>query len=204
MAKRFQNSLSRKKPTRNEKRVIVLVSEGENTERHYFKALEAKIDKTTTQLTYYGPCGEPSAIYRRAVEEREKLARDDNKGDEVWAIFDEDNHPHFKAAVTDCRRSGIMVGYSIPCFEVWLIWHEEDFGKQDDHHQVQKHFSGLCTDYDPKGSKTTNFRKLVEKWPVAAGHAKRHHQARTDEGDALGRPTSSLYLLMKSLFPKQK
>lgn len=47
--------------------------------------------------------------------------------DEIWGVFDKDEHSDFDQAVHRCHEHGVRVARSNPCFEVWLILHFEDF-----------------------------------------------------------------------------
>jgi hypothetical protein len=51
-----------------------------------------------------------------------------NAYDQVWAIFDWDERTdEVMKAVQYAERCGVRVALSNPCFDVWLIWHLEDF-----------------------------------------------------------------------------
>lgn len=46
--------------------------------------------------------------------------------DEIWCVFDVDEHPNLAQAIHEARQSDICVALSNPCFELWLILHYED------------------------------------------------------------------------------
>ena len=39
--------------------------------------------------------------------------------DEVWIVFDRDDHPDFDLAVKEVRKRGFLEGWSNECFELW-------------------------------------------------------------------------------------
>ena len=41
------------------------------------------------------------------------------ENDQVWAVFDRDEHPRFDEAIALCDGHGVLVGRSNPCFELW-------------------------------------------------------------------------------------
>ena len=129
---------------------------------------------------------------------RKKLDSFEQK-DEVWAIFDRDEHPEYKASVQKCETNGIGVARSNPCFEVWLILHFEDYEKATDRHAVQRHFSTFCNDYDPQKRKTTNFNELMPATQKAEERAERQLQNRSTEGDPFGAPSTTVFELIKAI-----
>ena len=65
------------------------------------------------------------------------------KNDEVWAVFDRDEHPKFDEAVSLCESNGLGVARSNPCFELWLILHERDYDRPDHRDAVQRELKNL-------------------------------------------------------------
>ena len=70
--------------------------------------------------------------------------------DQVWVVFDRDEHERFDEAVSLCEANGIGVARSNPCFEVWLILHMVDYDRQDDRHRVKNEFGRLASKYGLK------------------------------------------------------
>lgn len=98
----------------------------------------------------------PRTIAEKAITKQKEIKNTKQsyaKKDQVWAVFDEDEHPAVKEARDVCKRGNVGIAYSNPCFELWLILHHEEFDRPDDRHQIQRHFNTLCPDYDPDGSK---------------------------------------------------
>jgi hypothetical protein len=75
--------------------------------------------------------GTPMSLVERAVARHHREQRDERKGrgpvrDEVWCVFDVDEHHHIEEALLIAARNGINVAVSNPCFELWFIIHYED------------------------------------------------------------------------------
>ena len=76
-------------------------------------------------------------------------------------MFDRDEHPRFRDAVELCKRHGVSVGRSDPCFELWLVLHEQEYDKPNDRHRMQALLRELLPEYDPGGAKTPDCDELV-------------------------------------------
>lgn len=46
--------------------------------------------------------------------------------DEIWCVFDQDEHADVTRAIREARDSGIRTALSSPCFDLWLLLHVED------------------------------------------------------------------------------
>src|SRR5208283_78114 len=123
--------LQRRRPTRQPRRRFIIYCEGENTEPGYFAALKSILRYQLIEIET-NPVGAPMTTAERAVEraKREGLAKGAKKpkdsfaqGDQVWAVFDRDEHPHFHDAVAHCESKGVRVGRSNPYLKLWLILH---------------------------------------------------------------------------------
>jgi len=75
--------------------------------------------------------GGPLQLVERAVEAQRSEARDAKRGrgrphDQIWCMFDRDEHPNFDRAIDLANRHGINLAISNPCIELWFILHFED------------------------------------------------------------------------------
>jgi RloB-like protein len=193
MARQFSD-LRRRPSTRSPKARIVLVCEGKNTEPDYFRALRQNLSKQSLEIKVVEAAGVPMTVAQEALRQA-KILKDSvgSEGDRVCAIFDRDEHPKFDEAIEFCRRHKIMVGYTNPCFELWLIWHFENYGANSHRHDVQNHFRGLVPQYDPKRAKTADFSKLMDGLDKACRWSQHHFDARVAEGALYGAPSSQLH-----------
>ncbi len=123
--KRSESTLIRKPPAGVEqKRSILIVVEGEQTEKNYFLGLSHREEVRThfsIRVKVSGG-GTPCDIVQYEIDNR------DGRYDEVWCVLDveEPNRRRLAAeAVELAENSDISLCLSNPCFEVWLLSHFE-------------------------------------------------------------------------------
>lgn len=73
----------------------------------------------------------PLTLVQRAREHQRVNRRSRHGGqgiefDDIWCVFDVDQHPNLGQAINEAKQSGIGVALSNPCFELWLILHHEE------------------------------------------------------------------------------
>lgn len=140
-------------------------------------------------------------VAERAVDAKDKHRK--QKGpkrcDEFWAVFDRDDHPKYKDAKDLCRRKGICVAYSDPCFELWLILHTEAYDKACTRDDVQKFLENLHSQYDRKGAKKLNFTALMDRVEQAEKRAAELLQRRQQEGKPFGNPSTTVGHLTRAI-----
>lgn len=208
MARHAPPDLRRRGPSRDPKRRFILYCEGRNTEPDYFKALQRTCDKTIILIDPIPAAGVPLTIAQKAVERAKELglAKRSRKPsdsfaekDQVWAVFDRDEHPNYAEAVNLCEQSGVGVARSNPCFELWLILHVQDFDRPDDRHAVQRHAQTLWPDYAPDRGKTMDFSCLIPAIDQAERRAEVLLARREKEGDPHGPPSTTVGRLTRAI-----
>jgi hypothetical protein len=197
MARRSRHfSLKRRGAVRNPRARITIISEGALTEPAYFRAL-AQCCRTLIDLE--GPAGVPMSVVNRAIEllPRKTGARDNSfeKNDEIWAVFDRDEHPQYAEAINKAKAAGIHVGYSDPCFELWLVLHYRNWDSPIDRRKIQAELRRLMPAYDPGKSKVVDFDAIRDHVQEAEKRAKRLEDNRAAEGNAYGNPSTSVFEL---------
>lgn len=75
--------------------------------------------------------GGPLQLVQKAVEAKRLEAREAKRGhgrphNQIWCVFDRDEHPNFASAVDLANRNEINLAISNPCIELWFILHFED------------------------------------------------------------------------------
>jgi RloB-like protein len=130
MTKRGERDLRRRPPRRDPKLRILVVCEGRVTEPGYLRALRSEHRTPLVEIEIDSRGGTPKTLVERAAErkrqaEREaKSQRDDFlRYDEVWCVFDVDEHPKLADARQQARAHGIHLAVSNPCFELWALLH---------------------------------------------------------------------------------
>lgn len=113
----------RKLGTNRSQQTLYVVCEGE-TEGDYLKLLEASFGKTMRfhVIPYTRPEGfKPTGAVERAIKVRKGLYRGDREN--VWVMFDRDEHPDVESAAVLARKNQIKVAFSHPSFDLWLWLH---------------------------------------------------------------------------------
>ena len=131
---RSRNSLMReRREAFRDARLIVIASEGKDTERIYFKALAKEYTNPRVHVH----------ILERSVDEQNNSSPEyvlkqlnDYKSqyeleadDELWLVVDKDRWTEamLSRVATECSQEVAMhMALSNPCFELWLLLHIED------------------------------------------------------------------------------
>jgi hypothetical protein len=193
----------RRRPASLEPRPRILVlCEGVVTEFEYFDGLrrEERNRLVEVEIDYEG--GAPKTLVERAAarkkssEEEARRARDENLNyDEVWCVFDVDEHPKLPDARQQARDNGIKLAVSNPCFELWLLLHFREQNAHIERHAAAKLLRNYVRDYQ----KHISFEALRDGYSEAVQRAKqldrRHLDARTKGGN----PSTNVYLLTERI-----
>lgn len=130
---------------RNPRRVLRVLTEGAVTEPAYLAQWARRSRNTHIDFAEYGMA--PLSLVQRAREHQRESQRRGSRHrgdfDEIWRIFDVDEHPNLYQAIAEARHSEIRVAISNPCFELWLILHLQDQTAAIDRHKAQRLASDL-------------------------------------------------------------
>ena len=117
------NRLSEK---RSERKKILLksgayliVTDAEKTEKNYFEGIKNIIPdnlKNDLQIKIYSNKA-LSKIIDFAAEQRNK----DERFRDIWLVFDRDEVKNFDKLIEEAKENKMNVGWSNPCFEIWLM-----------------------------------------------------------------------------------
>ena len=99
-------SLRRRGPRREPKRRFILYREGTNTEPAYFRAVQRRCSSALISVESHGGVGVPMTIAKAAQARAESAGlaprsrprkNSFERQDQVWTVFDRDEHPEFCA-----------------------------------------------------------------------------------------------------------
>lgn len=204
MAKK--KSLFRTKNKRLPKQKFIVFCEGRNTEPQYIEALKSKLKGTIIDIEIVKGAGAPLTIADLAVDKIREIKRENKRSkqsfgqnDQVWVVFDRDDHPNVPQALQKCKSAGVGIAYSNPCFELWLILHRVDYDKSCNRHEIQKFLKKLCPEYDYNSGKSLDCFSLVEKVQDAEDRAEKQIKRRSQEGSVSGCPSTTVYNLTRML-----
>lgn len=126
---------------REPRRIIRVLTEGRVTERDYLKILEKQNLQIKIDLAESGMA--PLTLVQRARQHTKRSKRAKHRTgspdfDEIWCVFDVDDHPNVRQAQQEARDSHIRTVISNPCFELWLLLHKQDQTAHIDRRDLQK------------------------------------------------------------------
>ena len=208
MAKRRILPIQRRKSRVEPKQRFVLFCEGKNTEPAYFSALKRSWNGALITVETKPGVGVPMTIATEAVKfaKSEGLTKTSRrkknsfeKKDEVWAVFDRDEHPYFDDAVSLCQANNVGVARSNPCFELWLILHERDYDRPNHRNAVQRELKNLRPEYDNHRGKFPDCDDLVTRVEFAEERGDAMVERRKVEGDPHGNPSTTVGMLTRAI-----
>ena len=191
-------SIQRRKPWRQPKVRILVVCEGKKTEPLYLRQLQHHVRNPRVHVEPVGPAGVPLTVVQTAIEQRRKAEddaqrqRDENLlWDQVWAVFDIDDHPNVAEARQLARAHDIQLAVSNPCFELWALLHFVDQRA----HIERGPLRSLLQDHLPGYDKELVFARLHPGYDEAVRRARElDHAAERAEQPGCN-PTTGVHLL---------
>lgn len=134
MSRRTRTSEKRpeKRPRRFERARGLVVTEGTVTEVQYLQMLRQQLPRDAASLKVIGEGSDPLRVVKRALKERKNR-------DYSWTLclVDCDDHESLQDALSLATEESIQVLVSNPCFELWLLWHLEDWRRHGSARDIQ-------------------------------------------------------------------
>ena len=192
----------RRTPWRDPKPRILCVCEGEATEPQYLNGFKNWCKNPRVDVEVDDNHGVPLTLVRRAKERKReaeseaKSAKDENlRYDQVWCVFNIDEHPNVAEARQMASANGIDLAISNAAFELWLILHfRENPGAQHRKHLV-KILKEFIQDYD----KSLDFSLVQDGYYYAVERARRLDEDAEAIGEPGGDPTTGVWRLTESI-----
>ena len=95
----------------------LIVTDTEETEKNYFEGLRDSIPKELkNRLIIKVEKAKTVDLVERALE----FVSKDSQMRMPWIVFDRDEVKDFDKIIQDAEKSGVMAGWSNPCFEIWM------------------------------------------------------------------------------------
>lgn len=119
------NQISRRKPTKQPNKVILVICEGEKTEKNYFQRLKECLKLTSVSIKIL-PSPHPTPL--QVIDYAEQKAKEVSEYDEIYCVFDRDTHKDFDKALDEAKKIKLKntifeIIVSDPCFEFWILLH---------------------------------------------------------------------------------
>ena len=198
--------LRRSKSPGSTGKTILIVTEGEKTEPNYLIGLRNHLKLQAADIHVVKADGtDPLSVVGCAVELRDQRKREAKRGctvpyDSVWAVFDTeraDTNPKLNDALQKARGQKVNVALSNPCFEFWILLHDEyttaQFAKCEDviRRIKDRHFPG----YEKR---SVDADQYIPKIPAAIRNSEQcreyHKMAGVD-----GNPSTDVDLLVREM-----
>lgn len=199
---------SRRAPVKEPATIIIVCTEGEKTEPQYlemFKKIHVEpfVKRSVFDLKIISGVGVPMTVVDRAIQELEDLQGPLSREDSVWVMFDKDEHPRFQEAKRTARSKGVHLAVSNPCFEIWGIYHYQDWQSEIERHLCQKKLEELCSSYNRRlGKIFANEDIIKNKYRDAIENAEKSLDSRRQEDNPEGNPSTSVHCLIKTILSK--
>lgn len=208
--KNLAPSRAKKRPYHRKQRRqrFLLYCEGEVTEPNYFKDLARFLRSSLIEVEIADEQRkDPKKLVELAKARRDSAQRDARRAsddslryDEVWCVFDGDEHARLKAAVDQATAISIDLAVSNPCFEIWVLIHFQDqfsFISCDSANAgVKKHI--------PDYAKHVDFSKIEGKACEAIKRARKMEAIVRKNGKWFDNPSTSVWRLVTKLCEEGK
>lgn len=189
---------------RDQRPKLLIVCEGENTEKQYFDQF-VKHHRTSLVDVKVSDEHDKSIqairIAKRLKAEAEEAAKRESdpnlKYDSVWCVFDVDEHPLLAEAAEMARKNGIKIALSNPCFELWLFLHLKDSPGSLHRHKMQSLLKNSIKHYD----KNVDLNHYNDGYDTAVERAKKLDEQAEKAGTPGMNPTTGVYKLTEIIIP---
>lgn len=185
--------LERKQGTRAPYPLLLIVCEGEQTEPNYFEEI-----RQTWRIPALNWAILPSELGtgpEKVVEYAERKARQDGRWEEVYCVFDRDEHQHFADAISKTQtisgklktkgREGVPISFtaisSDPCFELWYLIHFQPITREEHRDEIRQLLTKFVPGYT-KGCKGM-FNRTIADLEKACKHAELLRQRKKHTGN---------------------
>ncbi|MBA3046425.1 MAG: RloB family protein [Candidatus Thermoplasmatota archaeon] len=202
----MRDYISRRKGIRKWAHKYVIVCEGEKDEIDYFDGFSTR-DSGIKIMAMHGKCTDPKHIIEFAIEQKKKNELDLGNGDGIWCVFDVDENQNreLQEAKANAKRKDIKTALSNPCFELWLLLHDEDINASFSRTEIKRKLKRYIPDYKEIDDLKI---KLDVKLPVAIERAKRKKEVRERDGVEIyskeSNPVTEVYEVVEEIVKVSK
>lgn len=123
MAKKDRTGNRKTRDQRSRKRIpemgyYLVVTDTEATERCYFNGLHDSLpDDMKSKLVIKVV----ETKTKKLIEKCKEMTAYETQYRIPWIVFDRDQVPNFDQIIKNAEKEGIRVGWSNPCFEIWMF-----------------------------------------------------------------------------------
>lgn len=128
LTSRKRRPLNRTIPHLHDTNLVIIASEGEQTEKQYFENIFGIRSRRVQIRVLESQAGKSAP--KHVLARLKNYARDIPliKNDQLWLVIDKDRWPdaQLHQVAQQCWRCSFRLAVSRPCFEIWLLLHFAD------------------------------------------------------------------------------
>lgn len=195
---------ARRKPFRQPKKRILVVCEGKQSEPQYLTQFNQVHRESNVYLEIARETGVPKTLVqiakRQLTKSKAAFRRERDPWllfDEIWCVFDVDEHPNFTDAVQMARANGIELAISNPNFELWLLLHFQDSPGMQHRDQIASLLRRHVTGYEKHVDYITH--RYADGYSDAVMRARRLDEIAENAKTPGHNPTTGVYRLTESI-----
>lgn len=180
---------------------IFLFSEGRVTETLYLTSLARR--QNTYAIDVISSGKNPETLLKDAIAFQKKYNRQPaahkNKDDQFWIVFDQDELPDAGNLIRRITSSGFAYGYSNPCFEIFLLFHFEQFDGVIGRLEIKRRLATRTNEYCGTAFKLKTCARILDNVTDAIQRSKESVDKRKEENNDMGEPCSTLGKLLSEI-----
>lgn len=197
------------------KPVVLIVTEGSQTEPKYFDSFRSRQTNIDIQVVSGGAGSgtDYASLVRKATTYMEKNGLSTRNGDRLWIVADADvnynvadpmtvKSRQLEAAKKNAAKHGIQIALSNPCFEVWFLLHfKYSSGHLQDYSAVLAQLRSYLPSYEKVGNITAALAGHTEQAIRNAEKLEIYHKGNghTDLCSIETNPYTGVYKLVDSI-----
>lgn len=164
--------LNRSRKGIDQRSVVAVFTEGRITEPQYVKVLKGIYRGVNVQVIDRYAGSPPEVLVKKALEYQRNIDKHNPKYDEIWCLFDRNEHLNIEIAIQNARKNNIKTAMTNPCFELWLVLHQENRSGHVSKESIQKRSQALGIT-EGKHLSETGKKLFYEKYDDAKNRAQR-------------------------------
>jgi hypothetical protein len=195
----LRRTAARLKPRRR----LLILCEGEVTEPNYFLSMRREVRNLLVEIEVIPKCGVPKTVVEEGADRKKKAQRAARRAgdsflsyDEVWCVFDVDDHPRLNDALQQARDNKLQLAVSNPNFELWILLHFQDQFAHEPRAQIARSLRRHLPEY----VKNVPYDAIRPFYQLAVARAQRLEEMHQRNDTVGGNPSTGVYRLTEGIF----
>jgi RloB-like protein len=192
----------RREGVRNQNETILIICEGNKTERIYFNDLRLHGSYNVKIICPNTNVQDPVNLIKEAIIKKDEYDISIEDGDSVWCLFDRDNNlqEQIQKALKESKKHDIKILFSNPSFELWYLLHFDYTTAYLENRTLLQRLSQYISSYSKSES---YYNKLNSYQKQAIDNAKKLFNYHKEEGRELyhinTNPITNVYEIIEYL-----